>query len=472
MAPTKKPKSLARKMGIARRKKEAKARKKQARVMEAVEEDVEVPVEIELHPNAERGMDDNVMEPAWYIMFDTHEVNHVEEESWDDIFFPMEGDHMEEESVLICIDVNEGDNTEDRDKVCQEVDDILHDYMDGYIIDDEIVEFCPDVNYGYNTEDREQECQEVVETLQENKEGNNMEEENVEICLDDEDGEQESFDENEEYVERDKEDEPIDGVDYYQLCLDHFNPDRINELLVDDRYLLHWLHKPHSLQSCKGIHIWLRRFFKAVKAAGAKEDETKEWSDGMVDNEPEALIGTISLSSTADDAALIPKVVSKYEHVIVRYCGEKERIDMRILHSKQKGEIIDDPDDSLYIVDDEEDDGDNVDVDVANDDVEVVVDDDDDDIIYIVDVGTISPFDLVADDFELMDEVITVLSESSGWNLVQGVPYRTYTNGLYEMFTDLKTYKYLIDEFLLRLGGIFGVTRVDDIHNFVTFLSS
>ena len=63
---------------------------------------------------------------------------------------------MEEESVLICIDVNEGDNTEDRDKVCQEVDDILHDYMDGYIIDDEIVEFCPDVNYGYNTEDTEQ----------------------------------------------------------------------------------------------------------------------------------------------------------------------------------------------------------------------------------------------------------------------------------------------------------------------------
>ena len=40
MAPTKKPKSLARKMGIARRKKEAKARKKQARVMDAVEKDV------------------------------------------------------------------------------------------------------------------------------------------------------------------------------------------------------------------------------------------------------------------------------------------------------------------------------------------------------------------------------------------------------------------------------------------------
>ena len=110
-------------MGIARRKKEAKARKKQARVMEAVEEDVEVPVEI-VHPNAERGLADNVMEPAWYNMFDYHEGNHVEEESWDDIFFPMEGDHMEEESVLICIDVNEEDNTEDRDQVCQEVDDI------------------------------------------------------------------------------------------------------------------------------------------------------------------------------------------------------------------------------------------------------------------------------------------------------------------------------------------------------------
>ena len=236
-----------------------------------------------------------------------------------------------------------------------------------------------------------------------------MEEENVEICLDDEDGEQESFDENEEF--RDKEDEPIDGVDYYQLRLDHFNPDRINELLVDDRYLLNNIHKPHSLQSCKGSHIWLRRFFKAVKAAGAKEDETKEWSDGMVDNEPEALIGTRSISSTADDAALIPKVVSKYEHVIVTYCGETERIDMRILHSKQKGDIIDDPDDSVYIPDDDEnnimqrikekdssDDNDMVDssderMDLRNGNS------------IMVDVGTIASVVIVVDDFELIKKV-------------------------------------------------------------------
>ena len=170
------------------------------------------------------------------------------------------------------------------------------------------------------------------------------------------------------------------------------------------------------MQSLKGSHSWLRRFFKAVKDAGAKEDETKEWSDGIVDNEPEAL------SSTADDAALIQKVVSKYQHVVVKYCGETERIDMRILHTKQKCEIIDDPDDSLYIVDNEEHAGDNVDVDVANDDVEVGVEDDDDDIIHIVDVGTISPFYLVADDFELMEEIICVLSRPSGWSFVQGVP--------------------------------------------------
>ena len=101
MAPTKKPKSLARRTGINRRKNEAKARKRKARVIEAVEKDLEVPVEIELHPNAERGLADNIMEPAWYKMFDTHAGNHVEEEHWDDIFSPMEGDHMEEETVQI-----------------------------------------------------------------------------------------------------------------------------------------------------------------------------------------------------------------------------------------------------------------------------------------------------------------------------------------------------------------------------------
>lgn len=41
----------------------------------------------------------------------------------------------------------------------------------------------------------------------------------------------------------------------------------------------------------------------------------------MVDNQPEVLIGTISLSLTANDAVLILKLVSKYDHVIVTYCG-------------------------------------------------------------------------------------------------------------------------------------------------------
>ena len=89
-----------------------------------------------------------------------------------------------------------------------------------------------------------------------------------------------------------------------------------------------------------------------------------------------------------------------------------------------------------------------------------------------VNVGTTSPFDLVQDDIELINEVENVLSSSSSWNKVQGVPYRTYTNGLYGVFSDKKIYKWMIDEFLLRLGGIFGVTRVDDIQNFVTFISS
>ena len=137
----------------------------------------------------------------------------MEEEQWDDIFFAKEGYYMEEE----------------------------------------IVEFCPDVNEGDNLEVREKECQEVDESLQENKEGDNMEKGNVELPHDANGGDvDESLEENEE-------DEPIDGVDYMDLCIFHFHQNKVNELLQDDKYLLHESMKPSILHTRKRHHLWLKR---------------------------------------------------------------------------------------------------------------------------------------------------------------------------------------------------------------------
>ena len=89
-----------------------------------------------------------------------------------------------------------------------------------------------------------------------------------------------------------------------------------------------------------------------------------------------------------------------------------------------------------------------------------------------VDVGTISSFDIVEYDIVLIDEVENFLPSSLSWNKVQRVPYKTYTTALYGVFSDFKTYISMIDEFLPSLGGILGVTDVDNIQHFVTFLSS
>ena len=108
MVPTKKPKSAASKMGINRRKKEAKARKTEAkRAREAVEIDVIVAGGVvvdgnigeqqesvhnkkEVHPNEEGEFANNVKEKAWDDIFETEEGNCMEEEHWDDICFAKE----------------------------------------------------------------------------------------------------------------------------------------------------------------------------------------------------------------------------------------------------------------------------------------------------------------------------------------------------------------------------------------------
>ena len=59
-------------------------------------------------------------------------------------------------------------------------------------------------------------------------------------------------------------------------------------------------------------------------------------------------------------------------------------------------------------------------------------------VVKKVSVGNILPFVTVKNDIELIDEVANVVSHSSNWSKVQGVQYRTYTNSLYEVFTDLK----------------------------------
>ena len=148
------------------------------------------------------------------------------------------------------------------------------------------------------------------------------------------------------------------------------------------------------------------------------------------------------------------------------------------LHSKQKSDIIDDPDDSVYIPNDDENEiMQRIKEKDSSDDNYMVASSDErmdlrDGEFKMVDVGTIEPFNIVEDNIVLMNEVGNVLSNSSSWNTVQGVPYRTYKHGLYGVFNDLKTYKWIIDGFVLRLGGIFGVMHVDNIHHFVTFLSS
>ena len=222
------------------------------------------------------------------------------------------------------------------------------------------------------------------------------------------------------------------------------------------------------------------------------EDKNNEWSNGIIDNQHEALVGTRLISSTADNVALSTKVVSEYDNVIVTFYEEVYRIEKCGLDSKQKSDIIDDPDDSVFTVDDDEDDDDDDDVDIDDDDddVDIDVDDDDDDddeILHYksnmyrvkdnakVPVGTITPFQLEADDIELTDVLENDIPSYVSWNKVQGVPLKTYTNGLYGVFCakDLKeSYKDLIDEFLLRLGSHLGVKDVDNIQHFFTFLSS
>ena len=86
-----------------------------------------------------------------------------------------------------------------------------------------------------------------------------------------EDREQDGKEVNESLEEND-EDEPIDGVDYYKLCCDHFDPNMVNELLPDERYSLDESKRPGFLHFRKRHHIWLGKYFKAIKAAGAEEE--------------------------------------------------------------------------------------------------------------------------------------------------------------------------------------------------------
>ena len=125
----------------------------------------------------------------------------------------------------------------------------------------------------------------------------------------------------------------------------------INDLLPDDRYLLDESNIPRFFHCRRRHHIWLGKFFQAIKAAGAVEDKNKEWSDRIIDNQHEVLIGTRLISSTADDAALSTKLVSEYDNVRVIFDEEVYRIEKCGLDSKEKSDIIDDPDDSVFIVD-------------------------------------------------------------------------------------------------------------------------
>ena len=182
MAPTKKQKSAARKKGINRRKREAKARKRAAKRMEGVREVLEMDIVVtggvvvaenieeqqeRIHSNLEEldsivdgGLDDSVSENKYHHFFETEKVDNFGETkevhpnvegglTWDYFFETEEGNYMEEENVEFPLDVNEGENLEDR----------------------------------------EQEGKEVNESLEENEE-----------------------------------DGPVEGVGYYKLCCDHFDP--------------------------------------------------------------------------------------------------------------------------------------------------------------------------------------------------------------------------------------------------------
>ena len=207
--------------------------------------------------------------------------------------------------------------------------------------------------------------------------------------------------------------------------------------------------------------------------AAAKEDETKEWAD----NQPAALIGNRSFFSTADDAALSIKF--PVENVRVIFGNEAIRIDTRVLDSKEKSDIIDDKDDSAY-ESNTEDDEDSDDYEVVDEDAAAA------DTYYKrqmqrvinngkVTVGALTSFQLEDDDMDLIDVLEYEIPSYANWMKVQGVPYKTYTGGLYDVFCakDLKEmYKDLIDEFLLRVVRHLGVKDVDNIQHFVTFLSS
>ena len=78
-----------------------------------------------------------------------------------------------------------------------------------------------------------------------------------------------------------EENKPRKCVDYYQLCLNHFNTKRVNELLPEDRQLLDKENKLHILHTDVHHHHWLNMFFKAIKALGSAIDKEMEWSDGI-----------------------------------------------------------------------------------------------------------------------------------------------------------------------------------------------
>ena len=146
---------------------------------------------------------------------------------------------------------------------------------------------------GGDDDEEEEEVQEkTLEDDQEDGEQDIIQDDDEEDQDDDEEGEEvedETLEENQEDGEQDivEDDIVLDDVDYYKICLDHFNPERLNELLEKDRHLLHEHNRPRLLHTCRRHHIWFHSFCDALKVAAAKEDETKEWAD----NQPAALIG-------------------------------------------------------------------------------------------------------------------------------------------------------------------------------------
>ena len=178
---------------------------------------------------------------------------------------------------------------------------------------------------------------------------------------------------------------PRKGVNYFSQCLTNYNHKLVDRLLPKHRYLLGKEWEPKQIHSNDRHFAWMQLYHKGGKAYDAENYKELEWYDGMnmsisndddcIENLPhdpslpandtddsstaddavfskEILVDTFS---TADDAELSVKSVPEVNFVRVIFGKETLMIEKCILLSKEVITRIDDPHDSVYIVESDDD---------------------------------------------------------------------------------------------------------------------